>query len=266
MSIRDTMFANSSARNDSARKRDRRLAELVEAGKAHWVTVKGTHLCIGNASKRIVGGPKKFVGKTLEDAFPGAEVIPDQEPDTETKSKEAEEEEKKAKEEQEKKEKLHQDRIRRGTITGKQIKNIQENNVKLSEKGKNGSCGGFRITAENDYFADHVDSHKDEPPFQNMTDDEYEADAVEFLMLPVGKNIMGGLVSDTVDGVLVTAVIRYDRKTGRFAKGIPGAFVRTYMVPKYTVGPNKEYNPNWKEDGYNYFLKQMGWMRGHEND
>ena len=101
-----------------------------------------------------------------------------------------------------------------------------------------------------------------------MTDDEYEEDAVEFLMLPVGKNIMGGLVADVVDGVVVTAVIRYDRITGKFAKGIPGAFVRTYMVPKYTVGTgkNKQFNPNWKEEGYDYFLKQMGWRRGHEND
>lgn len=266
-SIRDSIFAISTVRNDSKRQRDKRLKELVDAGKAHWVTVKGTPICIGNASGKIVGGPKKFVGKTRTEAFSGEEIqeIEAQEKAAAQKAEEErkakEEQERKAKEEQERKEKLHKDRLYRGTLTGEQIEKTQKNNMKLSDKGKNGSCGGFRITDKKDYLAIHVKEHGEEPDFKGMTPDEYEAAAVEFLRQPCSGSVMGGLKKEKMpDGTLVHSVIRYDRKTGLFAKGYPGGYVKTFMKAKYFYtdeSGQRVYDPNWREKGYQYFLKEM---------
>ena len=266
-SIRDSIFAIGSIHNDSKKQRDKRLKELVDAGKAHWVTVKGTAICIGNYSGKIVGGPKKFIGKTRAEAFSGEEI---QEIEAQEKAAaQKAEEERKAKEEQERKEKLHKDRVHRGQLTGEKIKAIQKN-LRISAKGKNKSIGGYRITDQADFLARHKKKHGGEPPFINMTDDEFEAAGVELISAPCGNGIMGGIVAEHVDGVPVDALIRYNRKTGEMVKGIPGAYLLTHSVLKYwedtdVADDEKKINKNWKEDGYDYFLRQMGWTRGREN-
>ena len=274
-SIRDSIFAISTVRNDSKRQRDKRLKELVDAGKAHWVTVKGTAICIGNYSGKIVGGPKKFVGKTPDEAFTSDEVreIREQEESAAKKAEEErkakEEQERKAKEEQERKEKLHKDRVQRGQLTGEKIREIQKN-IKISAKGKNKSIGGYRVTDDVDFLDRHKKKHGGEPPFVGMTNDEFEAAGVALISSPCGNGIMGGIVPERVGGVIVDALIRYNRKTGEMVKGIPGAYILTHSVLKYwedtdVADDEKIINKNWKRDGYDYFLRQMGLTRGHEN-
>ena len=213
------------------------LKMLVDSGKAKWITVNGAHVCINVNTNTIIGGPEALVGKNASDISTGAEESHSAEnPET-----------------------LRKNREYRGKLTGEQIAKRQKN-LKLSETGKNASCGGFRVTRYRDYLQQHVQAHGYEPELSGLTPDEYEAKAEEFLRQPCGKNILGGLVSEMIDGVMVTAVIRYDRKTGLFAKGIPGAYIMTFMQPKYYRDtPNgRQKNPDWKENGYQYYLQQMG--------
>ena len=261
-SFRDSVFSESRFDKDPKGKTKAELKKRVENGEARWVTIKGTKVCIENGSNKILAGPDAFVGKTPSDAF-GIKWGKEPKDESEAETKDTTEEAKSGEEQKKAAVELQQDRVERGKTTGPQLAEIQKN-LTLSEDGENESCGGFRVTGDRDFLAYHADKHKEDPDFEKMTPDEYEAAAVKMLQMPCGGSIVGGLKKETYDGVEVTAVIRYDKETGLFAKGYPGGFVLTFLKAKYFVDRNvggkikREYNPNWKEDGYRYFLKAIG--------
>ena len=60
--------------------------------------------------------------------------------------------------------------------------------------------------------------------YSSMTDSEYEAHAITFLKQKCGGAIDGYLDKDG-------AICRFDTKTGEFAKGFPGGYVKTCFNP-----------------------------------
>ncbi len=63
--------------------------------------------------------------------------------------------------------------------------------------------------------------------YSNMTDGEYETHAINFLKQKCGGTIDGYLDKDG-------AICRFDTKTGEFAKGFPGGYVKTCFNPGYS--------------------------------
>ena len=262
-SFRDSAFSRCDAKGKS--KVSSEIKKLVDEKKAKWVTIRGAKVCIENGSNKILAGPESFVGKTPSEALGISWGKTSDETKEEPAPKEEPKEEKPADKPAEKPspEKLREDRVERGKITGQQLAEIQKN-LKISETGANESCGGFRVYRGIDGQQKHHEKHGSEPDFKDMTPEEYGEATVEFLKQPCGGNIVGGTVQEPFDGVMVTAVIRYDKEKGLYAKGYPGGFAMTFMKAKYTVERVvdgrvvNEYNPNWKEDGYRYFLRTLG--------
>lgn len=219
-----------------------RLKELVDAGKAEWKTLNGVHVCIMNGTSEIVGGPKHLVGKNANDFGQKGKSVHDVEIPKVTKSPEE----------------LKTERANRAKMTARQIAEAQKN-LTISETGANPSCGGFIETDDKPKLSEHHDYHGKEPAFEKMSKDEYDKFAEEFLKQPCSDTVLGGIIPETYGDVVIQALVRYDKNSGIFAKGYPGGYIKTCMIAKYTIEtPNgKVVNPNWKRDGYDYFLREM---------
>lgn len=98
---------------------------------------------------------------------------------------------------------------------------------KPSSRGKNPKCVGF---ANEKLYKRHVMSHGKEYP--EMTGKQYVEHAKEFLSQPC---------SDTVDGYVTQSgeVVRFDRTTGEYAKGVPGGRIVTCYIAKYNEKSGK---------------------------
>ncbi len=98
---------------------------------------------------------------------------------------------------------------------------------KPSARGANPKCTGF---ANEKLLTRHVKRHGKEYP--NMSATEYMAHAQDFLSQPC---------SDTVDGYATGdgEVVRFDRRTGEYAKGVPGGRIVTCYIAKYSEKDGK---------------------------
>lgn len=97
----------------------------------------------------------------------------------------------------------------------------EKHETQISETGMNASCTGF---ATKKLLKKHVNKHSNE--FGTTSEDEYLAKATEFIKQPC---------SDTVDGYVTEQgeVVRFNRKTGEYGKGIPNGKIVTYFIAKY---------------------------------
>lgn len=115
-----------------------------------------------------------------------------------------------------------------------------------SARGANVECIGF---ADSEFERRHIKKHLHE--YGNMTADEYIEHAKKFLAQPC---------SDTIDGYLTKEgeIVRFDRTTGEYAKGVPGGRIITCYIAKYDKKTGKanlklanRYFDKWKRDeGY----------------
>lgn len=94
---------------------------------------------------------------------------------------------------------------------------------KPSARGANPKCTGF---ANKKLLSKHVKRHGQEYP--NMSATEYTEHAKEFLSQPC---------SDNVDGYVTSKgeVVRFNRTTGEYAKGVPGGRIVTCYIAKHSV-------------------------------
>lgn len=219
-----------------------RVKELVDAGKAEWKTINGAHVCFMKSSGDIIAGPNHMVGKNTKDFSTAEKSVHDVEIPKVNKSTEV----------------LKREREDRAKLSARRIADIQKN-LTISETGENPSCGGFIESDEKPKLTEHYDYHGGEPAFAKMSKDEYDKFAEEFLMKPCSDTVLGGIVTETYGDTEIKAIVRYDKNSGIFVKGYPGGYIKTCMIAKYTIEtPNgKVVNPNWKRDGYEYFLREM---------
>lgn len=98
-------------------------------------------------------------------------------------------------------------------------------NMKVSARGKNKRCTGFKTPQK---LQEHWDKHASEfPGCKNKY--EYKKKGLDFLMQECNEDVDG---YKTENG----EVARFNRKTGEFAKGIPGKALITYYVAKMENG------------------------------
>lgn len=105
--------------------------------------------------------------------------------------------------------------------------------VEIRPEGKNEFKGFSPI-----HLREHHDKHaikRNEPPFNAMTPEEYNRFAVDFLSQECGGDIDGfaKIVKDENGNEVGTEVIRFNRKTGVFARGFPGKSVGTCYNAEY---------------------------------
>lgn len=96
-----------------------------------------------------------------------------------------------------------------------------------SARGKNPKCKGFADSKKRNI---HVKKHLKE--FPGMEPKDYVKHAKEFLSQSC---------SDTIDGYITAAgeVVRFDRTTGEYGKGIPGGKIITYFKAKFDAVTGK---------------------------
>ena len=108
---------------------------------------------------------------------------------------------------------------------------------KPSARGTNVSCQKFEDEQHLNQHWDHPNKGHgwQFPDFKNAM--EYQKGAEEFLKQPCGGDIDGYLSYYTnPDGTKELEVCRFNRKTGEYAKGIPGKRIKTYFIAKYDKG------------------------------
>lgn len=234
--------ASAKAEESKEAEESNRIKELVDSGKAEWKTLNGARVCFMKSSGDIIGGPKHLVGKNTNDFGKSEQSVHDVEIPKVTKAPEV----------------LKKEREDRARLSARRIADIQSK-LTISATGENPSCGGFIETADKPKLTDHYEYHGKEPAFANMSKDEYDKFAEEFLMKPCSDTVLGGVITETYGDTKIKAIVRYDKNSGIFAKGYPGGYIKTCMIAKYTIEtPNgKVVNPHWKRDGYEYFLREM---------
>lgn len=91
---------------------------------------------------------------------------------------------------------------------------------KASPRGENPKCKGFENTRK---LKAHTKKHLAE--YGDMTEEQYVEHAKEFLAQPC---------SDTIDGYMTESgeIVRFDRTTGEYAKGVPGGKLTTCYFAK----------------------------------
>lgn len=230
------------AEEAKAQEESDRVKELVDSGKAEWKTINGARVCLMISSGDIIAGPNHLVGKNSNDFGTAEKSVHDVEVPKVTKTPDA----------------LKKEREDRARLGARKIADIQKN-LTISATGENPSCGGFIETPEKPKLTEHYAYHGKEPAFAKMSMDEYEKFAEEFLKRPCSDTVLGGVITETYGDTEIKAIVRYDKNSGIFVKGYPGGYIKTCMIAKYTIEtPNgKVVNPNWKRDGYEYFLREM---------
>ena len=108
---------------------------------------------------------------------------------------------------------------------------------KPSARGTNVSCQKFEDEQHLNQHWDHPNKGHgwQFPDYKNAM--EYQKGAEEFLKQPCGGDIDGYLsYYINPDGTKELEVCRFNRKTGEYAKGIPGKRIKTYFIAKYDKG------------------------------
>lgn len=94
---------------------------------------------------------------------------------------------------------------------------------KGSERGENKPCVGF---SDSEKLKKHHSKHGTEYP--GMSTKDYESHAIKFLEQPCGGDIDGYITQNN-------EIVRFNTKTGEFAKGIPGGELITCFFAKYNA-------------------------------
>lgn len=217
--------------------------------KGEWKTINGARVCI-DTDGTITAGPQTFLGKNI----------------SEIGSVDREKQFAKRKDgvrstiQNPQKRKLESFRWLKKT----KLADIQSTlKTPVTGRGENESCTGFGwVPDEYGVMRDGLElhlKHMDEPPFDEMTPEEYEKWAIDFLKKPAdGEKILGFIgKEETPDGKTVSFIVRYDKETGIFAKGYPGGKLMTCFKAKYKFENSTEIDPEWKKKADEYYENKL---------
>lgn len=102
--------------------------------------------------------------------------------------------------------------------------------VEIKKNGKNEKFSGFsNMRMFDKHYVDHVCA---EGAMGDITQEEYFNKAQELFQKPVNGDIDGAVMNENG----IQYVVRYNKKTGEFVKGVPGGVLKTYMQLKVDIG------------------------------